>query len=113
MQRRRFEDREKADCVAITQEAVARAWKVPLGELRAPTRRCASVAQARQVAMYLSHVVYGVSLASVGRQFGRDRTTAAHACRQIEDRRDDLRFDRLLDEITDGLRRPRSGRRAQ
>ncbi|MBA4209613.1 MAG: chromosomal replication initiator DnaA [Parvibaculum sp.] len=113
MYRRRFEDREKADCVAVTQEAVARALKVPIAELRAPTRRCASVAEARQVAMYLSHVVYGVSLASVGRQFGRDRTTAAHACRQIEDRRDDMRFDRLLDEITDGLRRPRAARRPQ
>jgi hypothetical protein len=29
----------------------------------------------------------------IGRAFGRDRTTVAHACRAIEDRRDDIWFD--------------------
>jgi chromosomal replication initiation ATPase DnaA len=100
MQKRRFGDREKTTRVAQAQEAVARAWNIPVAELRSPTRGGPSAAQARQVAMYLTHVIYGVSLASVGRYFGRDRTTAAYACRMIEDRRDDASFDRLLDEIS-------------
>lgn len=104
MERRRHAKSEGRACVEQAQEAVARAWNVPVAELRLPTRRSASVAQARQVAMYLTHVIYGVSLASVGLHFGRDRTTAAHACRQIEDRRDDASFDRLLDELSDRLR---------
>ena len=86
------------------QETVARAYNVPLAELRAPTRRKAIVAEARQVAMYLSHVGFGMTLASVGRYFGRDRTTAAYACRRIEDRRDDSKFDHLLDRLEHVIR---------
>ncbi|WP_339832225.1 helix-turn-helix domain-containing protein [uncultured Parvibaculum sp.] len=87
------------DRATRTLALVAGAWQVSLPELRAPTRRRATVALARQVAMYLTHVIFGVSLSEVGRLFGRDRRTAAHACRQIEDRRDDPDFDRLLDAL--------------
>jgi chromosomal replication initiation ATPase DnaA len=55
------------------------------------------VALARQIAMYLSHVAFRVSLTDVGRIFGRDRTTVSHACAVVEDLRDDPRFDRILD----------------
>lgn len=103
--RRSIREREQAAKVALMQETVARAWNVPIGEMRSPTRRRASVAQARQVAMYLTHVIYGFSLSAVGRHFGRDRTTAAHACRLIEDRRDDENFDMLLDRLELALRR--------
>ncbi len=54
------------------------------------------MASARQLAMYLAHVVGGLSLSEVGRLFGRDRTTVAHACQVVEDRRDDLTFDRAV-----------------
>jgi chromosomal replication initiation ATPase DnaA len=46
--------------------------------------------------MYLAHVAFGLSLSEVGRAFGRDRTTAAHACRLIEERRDDPEVDAIL-----------------
>ena len=95
---------ERRAQVALTQEVIARAWNVPVTELRAPTRRHAPVAQARQVAMYLTHVAFGFSLSAVGRYFGRDRTTAGHACRLIEDRRDDAAFDLLLDRLEQSVR---------
>ncbi len=101
---RRMRECEQIAQVAFAQETVARAFKVSVSELRAPTRRAAPVALARQIAMYLMHVVFGVSLSSVGRHFGRDRTTAAHACRQIEDRRDDPTFDLLIDRLEFALR---------
>jgi len=41
--------------------------------------------------------VVSLSLTATGRLFGRDRTTAAHACTVVEDRRDDPLFDRALD----------------
>ena len=47
--------------------------------------------------MYLAHVVCGLSLTEVGALFARDRTTAAHACRVVEDRRDDAELDGRLD----------------
>ncbi len=58
-----------------------------------------AAAFARQIAMYLAHVGFGLSMAEVGRAFERDRTTVVHACHLIEDRRDDVRFDQLLDHL--------------
>lgn len=65
-------------------------------ETRMPAR---TTAFARQIAMYLAHVGFGVSMAEVGKIFGRDRTTVVHACHVIEDRRDEARFDDLLDHL--------------
>ena len=58
-----------------------------------PSRCRAATARARQLAMYLCHVVLGRSLADIGAVFGRDRTTVSHACAVIEDMRDDPAFD--------------------
>ncbi|MFZ3032598.1 MAG: helix-turn-helix domain-containing protein [Parvibaculum sp.] len=96
---RRLNDFERHAQVTIAQEIVARAFRISVTEIKAPTRRAAPVALARQTAMYLMHVVFGMSLSAVGRHFGRDRTTASHACRQIEDRRDDPAFDLLVDRL--------------
>ena len=54
--------------------------------------------------MYLAHVVCELSLTEVGQLFARDRTTVAHACSLIEDRRDDKAFDRALDLLEGVLR---------
>jgi chromosomal replication initiation ATPase DnaA len=54
------------------------------------------IAFARQIGMYLAHVAGGLTMAETGRLFARDRTTVAHACAVIEDRRDDPAFDRTL-----------------
>lgn len=62
-------------------------------------RGSADVAFARQVAMYAVYVGCGLSLARVAAAFGRDRSTVAHACHQIEDRRDDEAFDSWLDRL--------------
>jgi chromosomal replication initiation ATPase DnaA len=89
----------------VINAAVAAAFVVPVAELRAPTRRRASIALARQSAMYLAHVAFGLTFTEVGRAFGRDRTTAAHACRRIEDRRREARLDAALAELEHALRR--------
>jgi hypothetical protein len=80
----------------LTAIATAAVFAVPVGEIAAATRRSSDIALARQSAMYLSHVAFGLSLSEVGRGFGRDRTTAAHACRLVEERRDDPTFDAVL-----------------
>ena len=86
--------RRACDCVA---QAVAATFAVSLGELHATTRRQPAAAFARQSAMYLAHVVLGLSLTEVGRAFGRDRTTAAYACGRVENLRDDPALDAVLD----------------
>lgn len=87
----------------LLEEAVAEAFDVDAERLRDPTRGSVRVALARQVAMYLGHVVCGMSLTDVGGLFRRDRTTVAHACCVVEERRDEPAFDRaveLLERIT-------------
>lgn len=81
------------------EPAVAAVFEVPLSHLRASTRGSPRAAFARQVAMYLAHVVFGLSLTEVGAIFARDRTTVAHACASIEDGRDDPVFDARLDHL--------------
>ena len=77
--------------------AVSQVFGVARDDIGMQTRGRAHIALARQVAMYLAHVAYGLSLTEVGRLFAPDRTTVAHACALIEDRRDDLAFDRALE----------------
>jgi chromosomal replication initiation ATPase DnaA len=88
----------------LAQSAVAYAFDVPQDELNKPTRRSREAAFARQVAMYLAHVAFELSLSRVGLAFGRDRSTAAHACHRIEDERDDHEFDQHLDALETCLR---------
>ena len=85
---------------------VARQKNVPIRLLVNRSRNRKPVARARQLAMYLSHVVLGRSLIEIGEAFGRDRTTVSYACALIEDMRDDPRFD---DEVTELERQIEAG----
>jgi len=73
-------------------------------EIEAAGRGAASAAFARQVAMYLTHVAFALSLSRVAAAFGRDRSTVAHACHLIEDRRDRAAFDAWIAELEAMLR---------
>jgi len=79
--------------VAAAAEAVATACGFSLEQLVQPNRGAAALALARQVAMYLAHTLLGRQMGDVGTLFGRDRTTVAHACAVIEDRREQAGFD--------------------
>lgn len=70
--------------------AAAAVFAVPLTQLRAPTRGAPRVALARQAAMYLAHVTFALSHRRIATLFRRERTTVAHACRTVEDRRDEV-----------------------
>lgn len=81
----------------IIEYAIGVVFEIEVRDLRSQTRGTAETAFARQVAMYLAHVSCGLTFTDIGRMFQRDRTTVAHACGLIEDRRDDARVDRTLD----------------
>jgi len=69
---------------------------VTADELAFGSRGSQRAALARQVAMYLCHVGFALSFEGIGRLFHRDRTTVAYACRVIEERREDVWFDRRI-----------------
>ena len=80
----------------LSREIASAFFDIPLDEIERPNRAVVPVCEARHVAIYLAHVVFQVSLTAMAGEFGRDRTTVAHAVRRIEDRRDDAAFDAQL-----------------
>lgn len=81
----------------LLETIVSDVFDISFRDMRRASRGRANVALARQVAMYLAHVQFGLTLTEVGRVFGRDRTTVAHACAVVEDRRDNPAFDYMLE----------------
>lgn len=100
-QSRDLEDRARA---RLALQTVAYALGVPAEEIDQPTRGAARASLARQVAIYLTHVAFEMSLQRCASAFGRDRSTAAYACHRIEDRRDEAEFDAFLDDLEACLR---------
>jgi chromosomal replication initiation ATPase DnaA len=90
-------------CARLAEVAVAATAHLPAEILRTPGRGHPRAALARQTAMYLAHVAFGLTLSRVGICFGRDRTTVRHACARIEDRRDDPTQELALSAIEAGL----------
>lgn len=78
---------------------VAYAMEVAPEDLLAARRGDLRVCLARQVAMYLAHVAFGLSLSRVALAFGRDRSTVSHAVQLMEGRRDDADVDAWFDAL--------------
>ncbi|MCX5576816.1 helix-turn-helix domain-containing protein [Kaistia terrae] len=78
---------------------VGSALSVDRDRLCAAGRGTAEEAYARQIAVYIAHTTLGLSYTEAGRLFGRDRTTVAHACRIIEERRESPRVDQFVDRL--------------
>ncbi|MBN8982131.1 MAG: DNA replication initiation protein [Rhizobiales bacterium] len=84
---------EPERCCTRIVVLVAADFGVTAAEIWQASRGSPQAVFARQVAMYLAHTALGLNFAEVGTCFSRDRTTAAHACGVVEDRRDDIWFD--------------------
>lgn len=93
---RAWTESDAGSACRFVQSLVAAAFGLRAEKLRSADRGTAGTALARQIAIYLSHVELGFSLSEVGRQFGRDRTTVAHACALVEDLRDDGNAERVI-----------------
>lgn len=78
---------------------VSRRLNVPVSLLLHHKRCERRIARARQLSMYLMHVIMQRDYADVGKVFGRDRTTVTYACALIEDLREDPEFDTLVSEL--------------
>lgn len=88
----------------LVRAFVSRHFSVPAAHLTSVERGSSTACHARQVAMYLTHVVFGLTLTAVGHEFARDRSTVSHACRKVEWDRDDRAFDQALSRLEWQLR---------
>jgi len=102
---RKSEGRALDEAAARLAAGVAAfALNVSEQDVLAELRGSADVAFARQVAVYLCHTAFEMSLARVAVAFARDRSTVAHACHAIEDRRDEAQFDLWIGSLEAMLR---------
>lgn len=83
----------------LLAETVGDALRVDPDQLSRKGRGDARTAFARHVAIYLACTRFGLSFTEAGRLFGRDRTTAAYACRRIEEERDEASTDQFVDQL--------------
>jgi chromosomal replication initiation ATPase DnaA len=85
--------------VFLLAQIVASEGRVCLTKLLRPSRGHGRTTRARQITIYLAHVLLGRTQENVAELFRRDRTTIAHAVRMMEERRDDPALDRLIGRI--------------
>ncbi len=64
-------------------EEVARTFEVTSEDIKSP-KRASQISQARQVAMYVVREVTSLSYEEIGKEFGRDHSTAIYAVQQVE-----------------------------
>jgi hypothetical protein len=88
----------------LATEMAGFALGVPVGTINSRSRGCSPVAFGRQLAMYLCHVAFEMSLTRVAHAFRRDRSTVGHACHLVEDRREDPQFDAWVNALEAALR---------
>jgi len=90
--------------VGFVTHLVSLATGIPATEINTARRVSNAAVRARHLAIYLTHITFHWPLHRVAFAFGRDRTTCGHACRRIEDLREDAAFDRRLTELEACLR---------
>jgi len=80
-------EEEKPVTVDLIQKAVCEYFGLKIHDIKAK-KRTKEIANARQIAMYISKQLTHLSLSEIGRYFGgKDHATVIYACRQIEERR--------------------------
>lgn len=85
-------------------QLVSYALGVPAPRIEEAPRGAPDAAFSRQLAMYLCHVAFAMSGTRVGVAFRRDRSTACHAFRVVEDRRENALMDSLIAAMEETLR---------
>ena len=99
-----FSERTCRIIARLAKEVVCEAHAIPHQALIDAPRGDILVAQSRQIAMYLAHVVGQLTLNEVACYFNRNRATVSHACTNVEDRRDSPIFDLQVEYMEKQLR---------
>ena len=91
--------------VGVAQAVAAHSYGIPLDAITASEIGSDRAVKARQVAMYLSRTVLKLGAREIARAFRRTHPAVLHACRRVEEARDDPGFDRTVEWLESFLRR--------
>lgn len=98
--------KEKSNwAVGVAQAVAAHSFGIPLDAIIASETGSDQAVKARQVAMYLSRTVLKLGAREIARAFRRTHPAVLHACRRIEEAREDPAFDRTVEWLESFLRR--------
>lgn len=101
--RLRFQKLRTDPEVFLLAQLVAQERHVALSNMLRRSRGSGHAASARQLAIYLAHVLLGRPQDIIAELFQRDRTTIAHAVQAIEDLRDTETFEAEIRRIESRL----------
>lgn len=73
-------------------------------DMKNPKQQDRHLRFARQVAMYLANVLYEMNHSLLGERFDKDRSTVSHACKVVEESREDPVFDLKIIKLENFLR---------
>jgi chromosomal replication initiation ATPase DnaA len=91
--------------IGLATAVAAHAYGLSSAAVASRARGDSKVSRARQVAMYLAYVVLDLTTRQIAKAFRRDHSTVSHACRLIEEAREDPNIDRTMDWLETLLRR--------
>ena len=99
-------EQTKSVTLELIQDITASYFKITTSDLLSK-KRTQSLAQARQVAMYLCRELTNASLPQIGERFGgRDHTTVMHAYNKIlKQRRESAQFDSTVSELIERIQK--------
>ena len=84
--------------IAVAQAVAAHAVGIPIAALvQDSLPEDPKVLKGRQLGMYLARTALKRGLRETARAFGRSHPTVLHACRRIEEAREDPAFDRTVE----------------
>lgn len=90
--------------VFVLTQIIAQERGVAMSKMLRFSRGSGRAASARQLAIYLSHILLERPQDVVGHLFSRDRSTVVHSVNAIEDRRDDPKLEAEIARIEARLR---------
>ena len=79
-------------------------FAVPEAGILSHLKGSSEISYSRQIAMYLMHCIFGTTKTRIAEVFGRHFSTVSHACKVIEENRDDPVFDSKLISLENRLR---------
>jgi len=97
-----FVDAARANLIA---SVVALEFSLPQAGIIGAGKGTSDRSYARHIAMYMMYCVFGTTKSRIAEVFGRHVSTVSHACKAVEDQRDDPVFDRKLIDLENRLNR--------
>ena len=88
----------------FVNQMIAAAFEISGERLLHNDRGVVRINRPRQISMYLMNTALSLKFTEIAEFYDKDRTTVSHACKVIEELRDDVEFDDRISEFENTIR---------